>query len=129
VPLKYLGQLPAADMKTLYKNCDVGLISYVADSTVAMPVKLFDYTVGGLALLSSLGRDAYDTINQYQIGLNYHASDLDDFMEKLTFMSQNIDLVQVYKSNAQQLAFSYDAKIQYDKYALFLNEIANVSIK
>jgi len=125
-PLKYLGLLPATDMKTLYKNCDVGLISYVADSTVAMPVKLFDYTVGGLALLSSLGRDACDTINQHQIGLNYHASDLSDFMEKLTFMSQNIDLVRRYKSNSRQLALSYDTKIQYDNYASFLNEIVNM---
>ncbi len=124
-PLKYLGLLPATDMKTLYKICDVGLMSYVADSTVAMPVKLFDYTVAGLALLSSLGRDASNTINQYQIGLNYRASDLDDFMGKLMMMSQNTDLVQLYKNNARQLALSYDTVVQYDNYTKFLEEIVN----
>lgn len=125
-PLKYLGLLPATDMKTLFDNCDVGLMSYVVDSTVAMPVKFFDYTVGGLALLSSLGRDAFDTINRYQIGLNYRALDLDDFMEKLTFMSQNIDLVRSYKRNARQLALSYDTKVQYDNYTIFLEKIVNM---
>jgi len=123
VPLRYLGLLPATDMKTVYKNCDVGLMSYVADSTVAMPVKLFDYTVGGLALLNSLGRDARNTINQHQIGLNYSASDQDDFMKKLMVMLQNPDLVKVYKDNARQLALSYDSVVQYENYAKFIEKI------
>jgi glycosyltransferase involved in cell wall biosynthesis len=124
--LMYLGLLPATDMKTLYNNCDVGLMTYVADSTVAMPVKLFDYTVGGLALLSSLGRDASDTINRCQIGQNYRASDLNDFMEKLTLMSQNVDLLRRYKDNSRQLALSYDSKIQYAGYTEFLEKIVDL---
>jgi glycosyltransferase involved in cell wall biosynthesis len=123
VPLKYLGLLPATDLKTLYSNCDVGLMTYVAGSTVAMPIKLFDYTAAGLALLSSLGRDAGETIKGYRIGMNYLASDLNDFMEKLTTMSQNYDLVQIYKNNALHLSLSYDTKVQYDSYTKFLEAI------
>jgi len=125
LPLKYLGLLPAKDMKTLYENCDVGLMTYVTGSTVAMPVKFFDYTAGGLALLSSLDRDAGETIRQYGIGLNYQASNLGDFIQKLAVMSQDFDLVQGYKRNARQLAWSYDTKVQYDNYATFLEEIVH----
>ena len=120
---KFVGRLPASDMATLYANCDVGLMTYVVGSTVAMPVKFYDYLAGGVAILNSLGRDVGEIIENQRVGLNYQPSNLDDFMDKLLSMLRQPPELKTYKENASQLVSAYDTKIQYGTFSKFLESL------
>jgi glycosyltransferase involved in cell wall biosynthesis len=121
--LLFLGAIPPDDLATLYQNADVGLMTYVSGSTVAMPVKFFDYLVGGLAVLSSLQRDVHKAIDEHQIGMNYRASDLSDFLRCLNVMANNTALLQAFKAAAFNLAEEYDTAKQYGNFCCFVERV------
>lgn len=118
--LLFLGTLPPDDLKTLYKNADVGLMTYVQGSTVAMPVKFFDYLVSGIAVLSSLHRDVRQIINEQHVGMNYQAGDLIDFLRCLNSMKEDRVLLQLFKAASYDLASKYDIVNQYDNFSCFV---------
>ncbi len=121
--LLFLGALPPDDLVTLYQIADVGLMTYVPGSTVAMPVKFFDYLVAGLAVLSSLQREVHQAIDEHQIGMNYRASDLSDFLRCLSVMSTNVALLQSFKAAAFNLAEEYDTAKQYSNFSHFIERV------
>jgi glycosyltransferase involved in cell wall biosynthesis len=118
--LKFVGALPASDMTTLYANSDVGLMTYVAGSTVAMPIKFFDYLVGGLAILNSLERDVREVIRDHEIGLNYIPENCNDFLEKLNTLAIDKQKLTLLKKNSEALAMSYDTRLQYEAFSEFI---------
>jgi len=122
--LKFLGNLPSDYMRTIYANSDVGLLPYVADSTVAMPLKFYDYLAGGLAILSSLDRDVNEQITNHNLGLNYQPMEVSDLMEKLEWLVSNKEKVDAYKKNSKILSNSYDTQFQYQRYSEFVEEIS-----
>jgi glycosyltransferase involved in cell wall biosynthesis len=52
--VQFLGALTAEDLPRLYASADAGLAPYSAGSTVAMPLKVFDYLAAGLRVVTSL---------------------------------------------------------------------------
>ena len=121
--LLFLGQVPSEDLTTLYAVADVGLMTYVPGSTVAMPVKFFDYLAGGLAIISSLGRDVGELIEKYKVGMTYKAANVDDLMNRLVFLeSHPLELAKI-KTNSHSLADAYDSALQYEKYSDFLERL------
>jgi glycosyltransferase involved in cell wall biosynthesis len=122
--LKFVGALPASDMTTLYANSDVGLMTYVTGSTVAMPIKFFDYLVGGLAILNSLERDVREVIRDHEVGLNYLPTNCSDFLDKLKMLALNKQKLTLLKKNSEALAISYDTKLQYEVFSDFIEKIA-----
>lgn len=124
--IKFLGQLPASDMRTLYENSDVGLMTYVQGSTVAMPIKFFDYLAGGVAVLNSLERDVRAAIDENDVGLNYEPSNLDDLMDKLRYLLAHSEQLHRFKFNAKNLATAYDSRVQYRNFAEFIEQISGL---
>jgi glycosyltransferase involved in cell wall biosynthesis len=122
--LIFVGALPATDMTTLYANSDVGLMTYVTDSTVAMPIKFFDYLAGDLAILNSLDRDVRDIIGEHEVGLNYRPMDVNDLLEKLQSLALNQNQLKKYKGNSKNLAENYDTNTQYLVFSQFVEKIA-----
>ena len=121
--LLFLGQLPSEDLTTLYAAADVGLMTYVPGSTVAMPVKFFDYLAGGLAIISSLRRDVAECIEKYKVGMTYKAANVDDLMNRLVFLERHpLELAKI-KTNSHSLADAYDSALQYEKYSDFLERL------
>ncbi len=120
--LKFVGALPASDMTTLYSNSDVGLMTYAVGSTVAMPIKFFDYLVGGLAILNSLDRDVRAVIQEHGVGLNYHPSDIQDLIHKLKHLAQNPQELSILKERAKKLVTDYEAPMQYEQYSIYLEQ-------
>jgi glycosyltransferase involved in cell wall biosynthesis len=116
----FLGSLPASDLLTVYVNADIGLMTYLPGSTVAMPVKFFDYLVGGLAILSSLDRDVRGLIEEHDVGLTYRASDIDDFFRCLNIFDSDKNLLKVIRENSKILANRYDSSVQYESFAKFI---------
>jgi len=50
----FVGKVPSEDLPAIYNLCHVGICSYSKDSTVTMPVKLYDYLAGGLYVAYSI---------------------------------------------------------------------------
>ncbi len=127
--LKFLGALPASDMTTLYANGDVGLMTYVPGSTVAMPIKFFDYLVGGLAILNSLQREVREVIRDHEVGINYIPMNCTDFLEKLKILVDDKKNLKLLKKNSAELAINYDTRLQYETFSKFIENIAQSSNK
>lgn len=121
--LIFLGALPSDDLKTLYKNADVGLMTYVSGSTVAMPVKFFDYIAGGLAVINSLERDVDFIISENKLGQNYIASDVSDFLRLLRHYVDNKQELAAAKSNSETIAFDFDCRRQHELYSEFIEHV------
>ncbi|QWD48035.1 glycosyltransferase family 4 protein [Polynucleobacter paneuropaeus] len=121
--MKFLGALPSSDMATLYSNCDVGLMTYVSGSTVAMPIKFYDYLVGGLAILNSLDRDVREAIFECNIGSNYQPMNAYDLMNKLEELASDKSKLDLYKENSKILAATYDTKSQYQNFSDFIERV------
>lgn len=119
----FLGSLPPNDLKTLYANSDVGLMTYLPGSTVALPVKFFDYLAGGLAILSSLERDVKKIIKENNIGLNYTPSNLDDFLQKVSYYEKNIDILNETKRLAKSLSSEYNSNKQHNIFSKFIEDL------
>jgi glycosyltransferase involved in cell wall biosynthesis len=121
--MKFLGSITSSDMATIYANCDVGLMSYVSGSTVSMPIKFYDYLVGGLAILNSLDRGVHKVILKYKLGLNYKSMNIGDLINKIEELASNTSKLNLYKKNSKKLASSYDSEIQYQRFSEFIEGI------
>ena len=121
--LKFLGALPATDIATIYRNGDVGLMTYVPGSTVAMPIKFFDYLAGGLVILNSLERDVREIMAATEIGLNYRPADLDDFMKNVEKLASDEDGLSRLKRNSRKLVENYHTKHQYNGFVDFVERV------
>jgi len=121
--MKFVGVLPSSDMATLYSNCDVGLMTYVYGSTVAMPIKFYDYLVGGLAILNSLDMDVHQAIIEHNVGLNYQSMNADDLINKLGELVSDKSKLALLKENSKMLAITYDARPQYQNFSDFIERV------
>jgi len=55
--VRFLGALPPEELPRIYAAADIGVAPYSASSTVAMPLKVFDYLAAGLRVVTSLDGD------------------------------------------------------------------------
>lgn len=122
--MKFLGALPSSDMATLYANCDVGLMPYVSGSTVAMPVKFYDYLAGGLAILNSLDRDVHELISEYDVGMNYQPMNVGDLIGKLVELASDKLKLNRFKAASKRLVNIFDTTPQYKRFSKFIEEIS-----
>lgn len=111
----YLGPLHVESLRHLYDQCDLALSSYVAESTVSMPIKAFDYLAAGLPIINSLGRDLGVLVAQERVGLQYKPEDAEDLFKSVTTLAQDSALRQVARSNALRVAQGFDTRVQYQK--------------
>lgn len=111
----YLGPVHSESLRYLYQLCDFALSSYVAGSTVSMPIKAFDYLAAGLPIINSLGRDLGALVAQEQVGLQYKPEDAEDLFKAVTTMAQDSDLRRTARSNALKVVQEFDSRVQYQK--------------
>lgn len=55
--VRFLGAVGPEELPRIYAAADIGLAPYAAGSTVAMPLKVFDYLAAGLPVVTSLDGD------------------------------------------------------------------------
>ena len=75
--VRFHGMLPAADLRRLFAECDVGVIPMSDASWVGIPNKMFDYSAAGLSVVSSLGGETAALLERYGCGAIYRAGDRD----------------------------------------------------
>lgn len=119
------GRLGPADLTLLYRHADIALSTYRGASTVAMPIKAFDYLRHGLPIVNSLGRDLGEMIRKYDIGINYDASAPASLAAAVERLACDESLRQQMAANARALAPSFSADRQYGKFVKVLETVSS----
>lgn len=98
--VRFLGALPAEELPRLYASADIGLAPYSAGSTVAMPLKVFDYLAAGLPIVTSLDGEFP--------AVHYEAGDPASLRRAIR---------QCFAGKPAAGSFEYDARVLYERYA------------
>jgi glycosyltransferase involved in cell wall biosynthesis len=120
----FVGRLAAGELGDLYRHADIALSTYRGASTVAMPIKAFDYLRFGLPMVNSLGRDLGALVREHDVGINYDPEDpaaLSNAVERLTLDGV---LREQMGRNAARLAPAFSAERQYVKFVDVLEAVA-----
>lgn len=116
----FLGSVSASKLPSIYAQCDVGLCSYAPESTVSMPVKVYDYLAAGLYVYSSLETEIAEHLRANRCGEMYcagSAQSLFALVEKT--LSDRVALAEG-KKRAAVLGREFDSVAQHDKMVRFL---------
>lgn len=120
--IRFIGSIPADSLPSIYKKCNIGICSYAKNSTVTMPVKLFDYLAAGLAVAYSIGGDAHKFITEGKCGLYYRpesSQNLVDVIQNLIVEVRNTDI----RSRSINVGRKFDSKIQHAKIEKFVSDL------
>ena len=121
--ITYLGRLDVDVLCRLYAQCDLALSTYVANSTVSMPIKAYDYFAAGLPQVNSLGRDLGELIRRHQLGLQYEPGNPESLLAALVTLANNPQLRLIARINALAISPSFDWRRQYGKAVRFIEKI------
>jgi glycosyltransferase involved in cell wall biosynthesis len=116
----FVGRLTSEELLDLYHYCDVGLSAYIAGSTVAMPIKFYDYITAGLPVINSLGGELAKMIENHGVGCHYTAGDSEEMARKIVWMTEDRDRLEGMKVKCDLLATEFDPERQYGKMVRFL---------
>lgn len=119
----FLGRLDPEDLKFLYQYCDIALSTYKGESTVAMPIKAFDYLLFGLPIVNSLGRDLGELINRYQLGINYDPYSPASLYKAIYTLIVDTEFRKGCSSRARVLAKEFHGDIQYKKFVDLIEKL------
>ena len=114
--LIYVGNLSAQAVTRLYAQCDIALSTYVAGSTVSMPLKAYDYMAAGLPIVNSLGRELGAIIREKKIGIQYITQDPVSLSQAIQQLAENSEMRSMMSVNAKRIAPSFDEVDQHRKF-------------
>jgi glycosyltransferase involved in cell wall biosynthesis len=118
--VSYLGYIERQELIDLYMTADMGLLPYKANSTVAMPIKFFDYLNFGVFAISSLKLEVAEVIESNGIGLSYKAGDAQDLCDRILDASMDPDRLDRVRSVCRRLSEYYSIPRQYGGFAEFI---------
>jgi len=121
--VRFLGLVTPEVLIEVYRYCDVGICSYAADSTVSMPVKLYDYLGAGLAVLSSLDAEAGRLLAERRVGLKYTAENPEALIQGIRALASDRLLLAEMRQRAGALAPTFDSSAQHDRLIEFVTEV------
>ena len=113
----FLGQVPPADLYPMLDRCDVGLLSYAGDTTVAIPDKFYDYSAVGLPVVNSLQGEVRDTIERWGLGATYAPGDAQGMVAAIERLAADPNLRAHMASQAKAAALSWDAPSHFERFA------------
>jgi glycosyltransferase involved in cell wall biosynthesis len=119
----FIGRIDNESLHCLFSVCDIGLCSYVKNSTVSMPIKFYDYVSAGLPILSSLDREISKVLYTENIGLTYLSENENDLADKILLLFNNPEFISVMKKNALVARDKFSYGKQYDKIVKLLAKI------
>jgi glycosyltransferase involved in cell wall biosynthesis len=119
----FLGRVDPVELQYLYPHCDIALSTYRGESTVAMPIKAFDYIAHGLPVVNSLKRDLGDLVTRKKIGINYNASEKASLFGALMQLITDKGLREQLSVNTRNLADEFRSDKQYLKFVHLLRSL------
>lgn len=119
----YLGRLDPDDLNLLYKYCDIGLSTYLAHSTVSIPIKFYDYLAAGIATVNSLDREIKRLIREHELGMQYTPGDGNSLAHAINALVTDQARLNRCKANAAALAPQFDQYLQHDAFVRFAEKL------
>lgn len=119
----FLGSVHASKLPSIYAQCDVGLCSYAPESTVSMPVKVYDYLAAGLCVYSSLETEISDHLRANRCGEMYLAGSAQSLVALIEKTLSDRGALADAKKRAAMLGREFDSVAQHDKMAGFLLDL------
>lgn len=116
--VRFVGVIGPEALTGLYHNADIGLAPYSATSTVAMPVKFFDYLAAGLPIITSIATDLRGAVAHYRAG---NAESLRDVLRSL---ASDRSRLQTMSAAARESATEFDSAALYERYAKEIEAVA-----
>lgn len=120
----YVGTLDAREVTNLYGYCDIALSTYIAGSTVSMPLKAYDYMAAGLPIVNSLDREFGSIIRDNNIGIQYEPQNAFSLASSIQRLVDSSAMREEMRKNATQLAFSFNEAVQHRKFVKIIERVA-----
>lgn len=120
----FFGKVPSEDLPAIYKLCQVGICSYSKDSTVTMPVKLYDYLAGGLYVAYSINGEVDQLLTHNLCGSKYLPESPDELSILILDLVGNQDS-KFSKIKFEELAKTFDESVQHQRFAKFIEELTD----
>ena len=112
----FLGRIPNSDLLNLYQVCDVGVSSYIGATTVAMPIKFYDYVASGLPVVNSINGELADLIQDRGVGKQFEAGSFISLAQALKGMESSSEERNTMAVNCKVLAADFRPQELYSKY-------------
>ncbi len=117
------GSIKQTQLKFYFEKADVALSTYVADSTVSMPIKAFDYLDFGIPIINSLEGDLGCLIRDSYVGIQYEAENWLCLAKSILKALNGREERQQMSENARKLAENFSNTTQYQRYLTFIDNI------
>ena len=121
----FIGKVSSDLLPAIYRLCHIGICSYSSDSTVTMPVKLYDYLAGGLHVLYSITGEIDSLLSQNFCGSKYEAGRPEE-LANLILSRSNVTVSTESKRNSIFLAESFDERVQHERFVKFIENDIDV---
>jgi glycosyltransferase involved in cell wall biosynthesis len=120
----FVGRVGARELAVLYRHADIALSTYRGESTVAFPIKAFDYLRYGLPMVNSLGRDIGALIREHHVGINYDPADRRSLFAAVERLASDPLLRAQMGDNARRLSCEFSRERQYGRFVRVLEAVA-----
>lgn len=118
----FLGLLAPDDLYPLLGHCDLGLLSYSADTTVAIPDKFYDYAAAGLPVINSLQGEVKGIIEGRRFGVTYAPGDAEALANAIEALARDPAQRAAMGARALEAARSWDAPEHFERFADVVEE-------
>lgn len=98
------GFLQKNAVNALLLSADLALVPNRPDSLVACPYKAGEYAAAGLPMLSCLGGELGELLNQWDAGCEYNEGDADSLHAAFEDYSEDLELLKQQSLNARKMA-------------------------
>ena len=120
--IEFLGRVHFADLPRVLARADVGLMPYLAGSTVEMPDKFYDYISSGLPMITSIKGEVGAILDREGCGAVYTSEDPESLYQAILALMPSEELSRM-RRNALRLAGEYSADVQFVRYREFLESL------
>lgn len=117
----FIGKVSADELPSIYNLCHVGICSYSKDSTVTMPVKLYDYLAGGLFILYSIQGEIDTILSQNSCGIHYGPANHEELSMLFLKLASNLD-IKTKNIKSASLSEGFDERLQHSNMAHFIEQ-------
>jgi len=121
----YLGVLGSDALWDQYRVSDLAICPYSGESTVAMPVKVYDYFAAGLPVVNSLAGELEKLIRDHGAGLQYQGGNAQSLSDAIEAMACRSAQLKEMSQNSHDLAARFDKSTQYQKLSEFVELVVS----
>jgi glycosyltransferase involved in cell wall biosynthesis len=124
----YTGWLSQPQLHYLMSRTRLGFLSYTRSALQSLPNKVYEYMASGVAIVSSLEREAKCLIETRECGLSYRAEDLQSMTNSVMTLLDDDARCRRYGENGRRtFEREFRAEVVYSRMSGHLEKVAGFS--